>query len=192
MAQLELESSSDCNDARSGVLARVALGRLFRIEQIGKALCANTSMAQTMRKWRDRNRTMWAETDLADINLNNASGAGSGKKVEEDIADLRAQAARRADSRAVRRAALIESWAEDNCAAIRDLASTPASGHTVLTWPAAAPSQDGGYTYDMASANHHFQDVLETLAHPRVHGKIYTYIYIYIHGPPEPAAGKDP
>ncbi|CAK0867394.1 unnamed protein product [Prorocentrum cordatum] len=150
------------------VQSRIAQGRLFRIEQVGYALTSSTTQAKAMNAWRSRNRTLWKDDPLGPAA--DAADAGQGappRKAAEDIADLKARAARRADIRAVSRAAQAETWGEDNFASLRRLSATASSRATSPTWPADAPSRTGRVSMRFQESGDRLAAVLQTISNPR-------------------------
>ena len=100
-AHLEDEAAAVCSTSQQHVWTRIAQGRIFRIEQVSKALTSYTSKAKVMSQWRCRNRTLWAESHSIDALAGEPARGRGSEKAEQDIADIRVQAARRADARAV-------------------------------------------------------------------------------------------
>ncbi|CAK0798449.1 unnamed protein product [Prorocentrum cordatum] len=113
------------------VQSRIAQGRLFRIEQVGCALTSSTTQAKAMNAWRCRNRTLWKDDPLG--SAADAADAGQGapsKKAAEDIADLKARAARRADIHAQSRTGRVSMKFQesgDRLAAVLQTISNPRS-----------------------------------------------------------------
>ncbi|CAK0807187.1 unnamed protein product [Prorocentrum cordatum] len=154
--------------AQEDVHTRIAQGRLFRIEQVSQALASSTSQAKTMNAWRCRNRTLWRDDHLSAAADDPAAGPdATSRKAADDIADIKARAARRADARCINRAAQAESWGDDNFASLRRLSQAASSSTTSPTWPADAPSPTGRATMGFQEDGGRMAAVLQTIANPR-------------------------
>ena len=95
--------------------------------------------------------------------------AGSKKptKADEDIADIRDQVSSRTDPAAVARAARIETWADENFAAIRKINVLREPDSARLGWPRSAPSRDGSSILALDVAGDRYRALLQTIANPR-------------------------
>ena len=125
LRQLELEAEScEETDANTAMRSAIARGRLFRINQVAKALTTKSTKATIMKKWRTRNRALReADDNVEAVTAQNLNSNDKKTKAEEDIEEIRAEASRRADSATLQRAARREAWADENFDALSDLHS---------------------------------------------------------------------
>jgi len=136
LQDLEITATKIPETVEEDNCARVAQGRLFCIEQGSNTLTSRTKKNNVMTRWRFRSRTLWDEQEQGA----QAAGGPQRDDAEKEIADIRKEAAQRGDPKALRRAAEMESWAEDNFAALEKLQN---ADHATQTWPARAPKCDG-------------------------------------------------
>ena len=134
------EAAATSPSANDNKIKSIAQGRLFRIEQVSKALTMNTKKAQLMTTWRNRNRTLWETLDQDPSSTSSGAGIRKSHDADKEIDDLRQNAARRCDPAILRRATNRETWAQENFATLDKLLTLE---KRLQTWPAGAPTWDG-------------------------------------------------
>ena len=165
LADLQQAAATEPTAPAEVLQCRVAQGRLFRIEQVSRALTTHTQKARVMTAWRLRNRTLWDETPV-ELDTGTASGAGGlARDAERDIAEIREEAAQRGDPRAMRRAANMETWAQTTFASLEKLSAAAQPGQT---WHRRAPPCDGAPTLPLPAGPDGLQQMLAAMAKSRV------------------------
>ena len=124
-------------------------------------MTSRTKKNNVMTRSRFRSRNLWDEQEQGA----QAAGGPQRDDAEKEIADIRKEAAQRGDPKALRRAAEMESWAEDNFAALEKLQG---ADHATQTWPARAPNCDGATALVLPDGPAGLRNMLDEMALPRI------------------------
>ena len=165
LSTLRKEAEVDAVDGIAAAVERIAQGRLFRVQNVAKALITSTSKTKTMTQWRSRNRTLWH--DLSDMLLQGNRESKKRVSAEEEIEEIKKQAAQRADPRAMHKALRMETWAEENFEPLTKVLSSISSSLARPPWPSNAPDKHSSPVISLHRDQQRWANVLQRITEPR-------------------------